>query len=466
MNKIKIKRTIIIAFLIAILIATPVYSQIGYVISLEQLTQEKVDYIKTILSMVKGYYIKDLTYDELIDSMFDGLFKNLDKYSAYMKPQEANEFTQSVNGEIYGIGVQIEQQDDNIVVIAVFDNTPAKEAGIKVGDKIIAVNGESLIGKDVNYAASKIRGLVDTTVTVDVLRDGSTYSFTMIRRKIKIPVVEYKIIDNKIGYIKLSQFTQNSSVDVKNALNEFDKKNIRKVIFDVRNNPGGYLDEVVKMAEYFVPEGPIVTIEYRGSKDEYKSKNKFPKYRVAVLANESSASASEIFAQAIKDTGVGVVIGNKTYGKGTVQVTIPVNKPGYMVKLTVAKYKSPKGYYVDGKGVQPNIVVNDDSLKDYGPDKILPLSAKNRYKKGDTSLEILAAQQRLYYLGYTKTLSTTLDTVTFEAIKKFQKDNKLTVYGGLDISTQKKLIEKFNEFLKAKYVDKQLNEAINYLNKN
>lgn len=460
-NKKLLLKVVAVVVALSLFIAIPVYSQF-FIISNDWPTDQQMDYIKRVLQVAKVYHIGKYSYDDLIDMMFAGLFKNLDKYSEYMKPQEAKDFTESVNGEFSGIGVQIEKQDDYVVIVAVFDGTPAQEAGLKVGDKIIAANGQSLIGKTTDDAVKLIRGQEGTTVVVDIMRDGQTYRFSVIRRKIKIPVVESRVLDNNIGYIKLTQFTQGASADVKKALDEFDKKGIKNVVFDIRNNPGGLLDEVVKICEYFVPEGPIVTIEYNTFKDEYKSKNKNPKYRLAVLTNESSASASEIFAQAIKDTKVGIVIGTKTYGKGTVQTLLGLPKNGYMAKVTVAKYRSPSGYYVDGKGVIPNIEVQDDSLAQFGPDKILTLSATKRYKKGDMDLEILAAQQRLYYLGYLQAWTGKMDDATIEAIKKFQEDNKLYQSGELNIITQKKLIAKFNEFLKSKYVDKQLERAVQY----
>jgi len=464
-NKKLFLKIVAIVIALSLFVAIPVYSQF-FIISNDYPTDQQMDYIKKVLQVAKVYHIGKYSYDDLIDMMFAGLFKSLDKYSEYMKPQEAEDFTESVNGEFSGIGVQIEKQDDYIVITGVFDGTPAKEAGLKVGDKIIAADGKSLVGKTTDDAVKLIRGQEGTTVVIDILRDGKTYRFSIVRRKKKIPVVEYKVLENDIGYIKLTQFSQGASNEVKKALDEFDKKGIRNIIFDVRNNPGGLLDEVVKICEFFVPEGPIVTIEYNTFKDEYKSKNKNPKYKLAVLTNESSASASEIFAQAIKDRKVGVVIGTKTYGKGTVQTLISLpetaTKKGYMAKVTVAKYKSPSGYYVDGKGVIPNIEVQDDSLSQFGPDKILALTATKKYKKGDMDLEVLAAQQRLYYLRYLSSWTGKMDDATVNAIKKFQKDNKLSLNGVLDITTQKKLNERFTEFLKSKYVDKQLQRAIQY----
>ncbi|WAM34172.1 S41 family peptidase [Caldicellulosiruptor morganii] len=465
MNRNKKFKVIAIVIVLSLLISVPVYSQF-FIISNDYPTDQQMEYIKKVLQVAKDYHIGKYSYDDLIDMMFAGLFKSLDKYSEYMKPQQAKDFTESVNGEFSGIGVQIEKQDDYIVITGVFDGTPAKEAGLKVGDKIIAADGKSLVGKTTDDAVKLIRGQEGTTVVIDILRDGKTYRFSIVRRKIKIPVVEYKVLENNIGYIKLTQFTQGCSDEVKKVLSEFDKKGIKNIIFDIRNNRGGLLDEVVKMCKFFVPEGPIVTIEYNTFKDEYKSDNKNPKYRLAVLTNESSASASEIFAQAIKDTKVGVVIGTKTYGKGTVQTMIYLpetdTKKGYMAKVTVAKYKSPSGYYVDGKGVIPDIEVQDDSLAQFGPDKILSLSATKKFKKGDMDLEVLAAQQRLYYLGYLKNWTGRMDDETVNAVKKFQKDNKLYPYGVLDITTQKKINERFAEFLKSKYVDKQLQRAVRY----
>lgn len=464
-NKKNLLKIITIVIVLCLFISVPVYSQF-FIISNDYPTDQQMDYIKKVLQVAKVYHIGKYSYDDLIDMMFAGLFKSLDKYSEYMKPQEAKDFTESVNGEFSGIGVQIEKQDDYIVIVGVFDSTPAKEAGLKVGDKIIAADGKSLIGKTTDDAVKLIRGPEGTTVVIDILRDGKTYRFSIVRRKIKIPVVEYKVLENNIGYIKLTQFSQGASNEVKKALDEFDKKNIKNIIFDVRNNPGGYLDEAVKICELFVPEGPIVTIEYNTFKEDYKSKNKSPKYKLVVLTNESSASASEIFAQAIKDRKVGIVIGTKTYGKGTVQSLIGLpetsTKKGYMAKVTVAKYKSPSGYYVEGKGVVPNIEVQDDSLAQFGPDKILSLTATKSFKKGDMDLEILAAQQRLYYLGYLGSWTGKMDDTMVAAVKKFQKDNKLSQTGVLDITTQKKLNDRFTEFLKSKYVDKQLQRAVQY----
>jgi len=463
MKRYDVKKIVAVILIFTVLIATPVYSQI-FIIG-DDLTQDQLNYINNLIKIIKYYHINGYSnYDDIIDLMFDGLFKNLDKYSEYMKPQQAQDFSQTVSGKYSGIGVQIEKQEKYITITGVFDKTPAKEAGLKVGDKIISVNSESVVDKDVNYVASKIRGAENSTVNITILRDGSTYDFTLIRKKITVPVVEYKILNGNIGYLKLTQFTEDSSKQVKEALDVFDAKKVKKIILDIRNNPGGLLDEVAKIAEYFVPEGPIVTIEYKGEAPQvYSSKNKQPKYKLVVLTNESSASATEILAQAIKDTKVGIILGTKTYGKGTVQVTIPLSKANYMAKLTVAKYKSPSGYYVDGKGVIPNKEVLDDSLKDFGPDKILTLSAKEKFKKGDMNLEVLAAQQRLYYLGYLTNWNAKFDDQMVIAVKKFQKDNKLSSSGELDLNTQKKIIEKFNEFLRQKYVDKQLNEAIKYM---
>lgn len=179
-----------------------------------------------MLQVAKVYHIGKYSYDDLIDMMFAGLFKSLDKYSEYMKPQEAKDFTESVNGEFSGIGVQIEKQDDYIVITGVFDGTPAKEAGLKVGDKIIAADGKSLVGKTTDDAVKLIRGQEGTTVVIDILRDGKTYRFSIVRRKIKIPVVEYKVLENDIGYIKLTQFSQGASNEVKKALDEFDKREL------------------------------------------------------------------------------------------------------------------------------------------------------------------------------------------------------------------------------------------------
>lgn len=442
---------------------------------------DEYEYLKKVQEFIQTNYRFELTKEQLLDnaikqmlkdkpelleSAIKGLSKGLDNYSVYMDSSEYRSLAQELSGVFTGIGVRIEMQNQYVVVIEPIENSPAQKAGIIKGDKIVRVDGNDVRGKDVSEVKAAVIGKEGTSVKVAVERDGVTgeISFDIIRAQIKTASVFSKIEDNNIGYIRISSFTNTCDQEVKEVLDAFDKKGIRKIILDLRYNPGGNKDAAVKICEYFVPKGPIMNVTYKDSTKNTTdySNNPVAKYKVAVLANGYSASASELVSGALQDRKVGVVIGERTFGKGTVQ-TIQGLATGGAIKLTIATYTTANNNPVNGVGIKPDYEIKNDKLI---------LSEDSRYEKfqfageiNDKSdgKQILAIEQRLtaagYYVGQKP--DEKFDNNTIAAIKKYQKDNKIDETGILDINTQIALDNATYNL--QTIVDNQLAKAKSYL---
>lgn len=318
-----------------------------------------------IMKIIEGNYAYDINRDELIEGAIQGLFNNLDEHSEYYTKEQFQILMKNVYGDFVGIGIIIsESENGEIVVVEPIEDSPASKAGVKAGDKIISVDGKSTIGLSTQDVVDLITGEAGTKVKIGVKRSGKAnpLHFNVTRDEIKINPVSHKTINGDIGYIRITQFNNSTNEKVTKVLKEFDKAGISDIIIDLRDNPGGLLQEVVDISEHFIPKGPIVHINYRGKITEtYYSNNTKPKYKLAVLVNENSASASEIFAGAVQDTKVGTIIGVTTYGKGTVQQILPLSN-GDGIKLTIAEYLTPNKRSINGKGIVPDITVNANSL--------------------------------------------------------------------------------------------------------
>lgn len=430
-------------------------------------TQTKdLNYLKQIIEYIKTNYAGEITEEELIEGAIEGVFNKLDNYSDYYSPEEFKEFNTSVSGNFGGVGIQITEKDGYITVITPIDGTPGARSGIKPGDKIVTVDDIDIKGVTVNRAASLIRGEPGTQVKLGIIREGidGIIYFNITREMIKINPITYEIMDNGVGYIKISQFNGNTYENLKDILKIFDEKNIEKLIIDLRNNPGGYLDEVINVLQFFVPKGPIVHIKKAdGTIETYNSNLEIPKYKLAVLVNGGSASASEIFAGAIQDSKVGIIIGTTTYGKGTVQSVVPLVDGGGM-KLTIAEYLTRNKRKVNGVGIKPDIVVENTAEPKVDLSKIPTLDKTRKPTVGVVGLDVLGAEMILEILGYEVNKPDGIfDEATFEAIKKFQKDQGLYSYGVLDFTTQDALTKAINEYAKPDNVDKQLEKAVEVL---
>lgn len=422
-------------------------------------------FIDYMMETVGDSYYQDVNKQTLIEGAYKGIFNTLDPYSTYFTPKEYDNFNTSIEGEFSGIGASItEGKNGYVEVVAPIKGTPAEKAGLLPGDMIVEINGVDAAGFTTEKAVTLIRGEKGTHVILKIKRAGSTdlLIFDIIRDTIVIKSVNYEVLEGGIGYIELTEFSQKTNSEFDAAMAYMVNKNIKKLIVDVRNNPGGLLDTAVHVSDFFIPMGKdIVKIDYKGATDRtYKATSAKAPLDVVVLINGGSASASEIFAGSIQKTGNGTVIGEDSFGKGTVQSLMPLTNGG-AIKLTIAEYKLAGDYKVHGVGIKPDIEVKapvrvtEEILKSLAP---LNISA------GNISLNIYAAQQRLSLLGYEITADGLFGNATKEVIKAFQADQKIEQTGALNKLTMETL-EKALSLSGVSGFDPQLEAAIQFFNK-
>lgn len=417
-------------------------------------------YVNFMMDMIENNYYKEVNRDDLIEGMYKGLFDALDPYSAYFTPEEYKDFNTSIEGEFFGIGASITLGKNGYVeVVAPLKNTPAERAGLLPGDMIVSIDGEDAAGFSTEQAVSLIRGELGTDVTLGILRPGQTESFevTITRGLIILKSVEYEVLEEGIGYIQLTDFNDKTNKEFDEAMAYMVNKDISKVIVDVRNNPGGLLNVAIYVSDYFIAPGrEIVTIDYRGATDRtYRASREKAPVEVAVLVNKGSASASEIFAGSIQKTGSGIVIGDTTYGKGTVQSIYPLNNGGGL-KITIAEYLLSGGYKVDSAGVIPDVKVSNRVSVDLST--LAPLSAS----KGLGTLNVYALQERLALLGYDLEADGSFGPITRSVLKQFQQDYKIPVTISIDSKTVETLTAALTGGIQSS-VDLQLEAAIEAL---
>ena len=321
-----------------------------------------------IEELINAYYLDEIDGQKVEDTMYTGMVAGLeDPYSVYYSKEELESMEESISGAYSGIGATLTQDPDtgDLSVVSCFDGTPAQEAGLQPGDVITGWNGNSVEGMELSELVSKIKTDPEEQLTLEIERDGEILEVELTRREVQIPTVEYEMLDDQIGYIRLVEFDEVTADQFKEALEDLENQNMKKLIIDVRNNPGGVLQVVCDMLDQLLPEGLIVyTEDKNGNRKEYTSdeEHQFTK-PLAVLVNGNSASASEIFAGAIQDYGIGTIVGTTTFGKGIVQRTFYLSD-GTGVKLTVAKYYTPKGHDIHKKGITPDVEIElDEELK-------------------------------------------------------------------------------------------------------
>lgn len=347
-----------------------------------------------VLSLIKKNYVEETKTKDLVAGAVKGMINSLDPHSGYLSPDAFKELKVETKGEFGGIGIQIGLKDSLLTVIAPIEDTPAYKAGIKAGDKILKIAGESTKDMGLNDAVTKMRGPKGTSIILTIIREGwkQTKDFTIVRDIIKIKSVKAKMIIDGIGYIKLTQFQESTSSDLAAALERLKKEGMTSLILDLRNDPGGLLNSAVEVSEQFLPKGKLVVyIKGRsGEKTEYITENANPytEMPMVVLVNQGSASASEIVAGALKDWGRAVIVGVQTFGKGSVQSLIPLSD-GSGLRLTTAKYYTPKGTSIQGVGITPDIVVKIEAKNGKEltviREKDLERHLKNEQSKEDVS---------------------------------------------------------------------------------
>lgn len=369
------KRQIALGMLLVLITAVATYGiTVNYLSgsiltgSFRWITQRDLDIIREleplveVIKTVDKRYIGDVEINRLVTGAIKGAIDSLnDPYSAYFTAEEFKNFMISIQGSFEGIGISVTMDDDGLVrVISPIEDTPGHKAGILPDDKIIQINDIPVKGLTLDEAVSLMRGPKGTKVTLHIKREGidNILTFEIIRDSIELKTVRHRIIGEDIGYIRITSFDENTSKEFKKSLNELNSKKVRGLILDLRNNPGGLLNECVKVADELVGENLIVYTEDKtGNRtSEYRSGRNKINIPLVILINKYSASASEIVAGAVQDTKSGVLVGTKTFGKGSVQEPT-VFKDGSGLKLTIAKYYLPSGRSIDGIGVEPDIVV-------------------------------------------------------------------------------------------------------------
>ncbi len=323
---------------------------------------EKLGIFTEVYEIVKKDYVEEVEPKKLIYGAIRGMLKELDPHSGFMPPEAYKEMRIDTKGEFGGLGIQVGIRDGVLTVIAPIEDTPAWKAGLKAGDKIIKIDGEPTADMTLMDAVHRMRGPKGTQVTLTIMREGwkKPKDFTITRDIIKLKSVKYKVIDDGIGYVKITQFQQNTAVQLERALRELNDKGIDSLILDLRNNPGGLLRSAVEVVEQFMPAGKVVvSIKGRSTpKKVYRTSGARPYYQwpMVVLVNQGSASASEIVAGALKDHKRALILGVRTFGKGSVQSIIPLSD-GSGLRLTTALYYTPSGKSIHKHGIEPDVVV-------------------------------------------------------------------------------------------------------------
>lgn len=312
-----------------------------------------------VMKFIKYAHIKDVSEETLLSGAIKGEVEALDDpYSVYMDAKTYNNWQLSLEGSFTGVGLVLEVKDKALCVVSPLEDTPGEKAGILSGDQILKIDGEDTKNMVLEEAVSKIRGPKDTTVTLTIRHDGNIKDYPLVRTVIQMKTVSGNMLDHHIGYIRIASFNKETASQFTARLSDMEKQGMQGLILDLRNNPGGLIDACVEVGKYFIPQGPIVSVVRKDdNRETYTSDLPKVKYPLVVLVNGGSASASEIIAGAVQDTGAGTLIGTKTFGKGTVQRIVPLGDGA--VKLTIARYCTPKERFIHGIGIQPDIILEN-----------------------------------------------------------------------------------------------------------
>jgi carboxyl-terminal processing protease len=319
-----------------------------------------------VLSVVQNSYVEEVSADNLIKGAIGGMIQTLDPHSSYLTPDMLKQVEVETKGSFGGLGIEIGMKDGFLTVIAPIEDTPAARAGLQAGDRIVRIENESTKNMNVMDAVKRLRGEPGSKVTITVVREpyAEAKSYTITRDIIKIRSVRSKYLGDGIGYIRLAQFQQDSHAEVERAIQGFlkEKEKLKGLVLDLRNNPGGLLDQAVKIADEFIESGLIVytdgRVEAQKTKYAAHKEGTYTGFPIVVLVNAGSASASEIVAGALQDHGRAIILGQKTFGKASVQTILPL-EDGSALRLTTARYYTPNGRSIQAKGIEPDIVVGD-----------------------------------------------------------------------------------------------------------
>lgn len=426
------------------------------------LTDAEIVKLDTAYRIIESKYVGEIGREALLDGAIRGMLDTLeDPYSVYLDMRQAGEFEEEVDPSFTGIGAVVALEDGKIVVVSPIKGSPAELAGVRPRDTLLSVNGEPLDGLSLTEAVQKIRGPKGTQAILAITRDGQQKPIELIvvRDEIDFETVFSEMLADGIGKIEIRQFTSQTAASFNEQLEDLEKSGMRSLIIDVRNNPGGYLVAVVEILNTLIPEGEIVLqSEYRGQEREVqRSAGPGRSYPMTVLINGGSASASEILAAAVQQTVGGKLVGEPTFGKGTIQTQFDRQfTDGSMLKLTVARWLTPNGSWIDQNGLQPDIEIKQP---DYF--QVAPINREQQWAFGDLSEDVRNMQVMLQGLGYEPGRTDGyFGEETVSALKLFQERFNLTVTGKLDEPTVERLEDEIIQLLIMPENDLQLQEAI------
>ena len=355
-----IKRSLIIFFSILIFFVSESNSS-------ENEIYKKIDLFGEVLEKISKDYVDEVDQSKSMDSAINGLLQSLDPYSAYMSPEIFNQMQTETSGEFGGLGIEVSMESGVVKVISPIDDTPASKAGIKAGDYIVKIDDIQVQGKSLSEAVDLMRGPIGSGIELTIRRRGEkkALNFNIVREIIEIQSVKSDLLEKNIGYIRLTSFNENSGDQIKKKINELESKDkVKAYILDLRNNPGGLLSQAIRISDFFLEDGEIVSTKSRKASENRKWFAKKGDLtngkRLIVLINYGSASASEIVAGALKDHKRAILLGENSYGKGSVQSIIPLKNSG-AIRLTVAKYYLPSGKSISEVGVSPDIEINEET---------------------------------------------------------------------------------------------------------
>ncbi len=416
------------------------FNTASYAFSLEDAAEVFKGAIEDIVNYYIGSGYEELTEEALATAAMKGMFSVLDDYSEYYTLDEYKSFMESSTGQFFGVGIVITPIDGSITVVEVIPNSPAEKAGIQKDDILLSVEGEAVTGYTTEKVALLVKGEVNTNVNLVIKRGGDEIKVTLTRQLIKVNPVVVQMIDeviadadpaDQIGYIKISEFNANMLDYLIPELERLKKEGVTTLVLDLRNNFGGILEETLGLSSYFMNRGLITTlVDKTGEQTEYVSLSEANFDKIVLLVNKYSASATELFAGALRDTKRAIIVGETTFGKGVAQRLL-FNPKGGAYKLTMEEYLTPLGDHLNNKGVAPDVefVI---------PDYIYDITT--RYYYGDQDANLIKAKRILIYLGYPiANTNDQFDQALLDAICAFQSKMGLYVYGGLDYTTQRSL---------------------------
>lgn len=430
----------------------------------EQLTQADINALETLYGTIQANYIEEINKSQLLEGAMRGMVNALDDpYSEFLNASQSEVFDEAVTGSFQGIGVEIVSKDGQIMIVSPIDDTPAEKAGLKANDIILAADGTELNGMSTHEVVQLIRGEKGTSVELKIKRADTTFDVTVDRDEIPIISVKAELDeeDPTVGIIRVSQFAGNTYDQLVESIKQLKEEGATSFVFDFRSNPGGLLDQAMKISNIFLEEGQTIfqIEEANGQVETSKATKALGDFKITdpyvVLVDEGSASASEIFAGAIQQNTDHKVVGTKTFGKGTVQTMATENEYGEL-KLTIAKWLTPNGTWIHQEGVEPDVEVDNDPVA-----HALFLNDEEVYQKGDQGEFVDTIIMILNALDYSVEEANSFDETVEKQVKAFQKDHNLEQTGQVTGETARQLMEETRAYLQAN--DVQYKKALEVL---